>query len=80
MGSNYRERSGISRVWPLSFLCAVLISMVNFPLDVFAKVRCTRDIGRMRLSSEKFGSQLLKLTPMLNVLPLRIFVIADRRV
>jgi hypothetical protein len=39
---NYRERSGISRVFPLSFLCAVLISMVNFPLDVFAKVRCTR--------------------------------------
>ncbi|MEG4028661.1 hypothetical protein QUA06_11365, partial [Microcoleus sp. POL8_C6] len=25
----------------LSFLCAVLISMVNFPLDVFAKLRCT---------------------------------------
>ncbi|MEG4407404.1 cyclase family protein, partial [Microcoleus sp. MON2_D5] len=26
----------------LSFLCAVLISMVNFPLDICAKLRCTR--------------------------------------
>ena len=26
----------------LSFLFAVLILMVNFPLDVFAKVRCTQ--------------------------------------
>ena len=35
---------GISRMFPLSFLFAVLILMVNFPLDVFAKVRCTRYI------------------------------------
>ena len=28
-------------MFPLSFLFAVLILMVNFPLDVFAKVRCT---------------------------------------
>ena len=28
-------------MFPLSFLLAVLILMVNFPLDVFAKVRCT---------------------------------------
>jgi hypothetical protein len=31
-------------MFPLSFLFAVLILMVNFPLDVFAKVRCTLDI------------------------------------
>jgi len=29
-------------MFSLSFLFAVLILMVNFPLDVFAKVRCTQ--------------------------------------
>ena len=43
----------------LSFLFAVLILMVNFPLDVFAKVRCTPvtdlsiDGGKARLRTDK---------------------------
>ena len=40
-GETIGSERGMWTVCPLSFLFAVLISIVNFPLDVFAKLRCT---------------------------------------
>ncbi len=54
-------------MFPLSFLFVVLILMVNFPLDVFAKVRCTqhRTTIQIWLSSYRSGgiAELLSQKP-----------------
>jgi hypothetical protein len=47
-GETIGSEGGMWTVCPNSFLFAVLISMVNFPLDVFAKVRCTPQIAPLR--------------------------------
>ncbi|WP_333433368.1 DUF4926 domain-containing protein, partial [Microcoleus sp. MON2_D5] len=48
----------------LSFLCAVLISMVNFPLDICAKLRCTRyDDGNYEVEfSDRSGETIALCT------------------
>ena len=41
LGETIRSERGMWRLFPLSFLFAVLISTVSFALKIFAKVRCT---------------------------------------